>query len=150
MIEKTGEVVGVVSAYDILALDSTPGHLDRSDGFFPKLGKCDADFGGDVKAMWRSFFSLRNGIMKAQASKASPLSFPADLMQRSYDIQVGDSMHDTYCVSKMDSLSAVADVIVRQNTKRTFVLDEEGQLCGVVSRGDILRITMKKYRYLPY
>ena len=47
----------------------------------------------------------------------------------------------------MDSLSAVADVMVRQNTQRTFVLNEEGQLCGVVSRGDILRITMKKYRY---
>ena len=103
MAEKTGEVVGVVSAYDILALDSTPGQLDRSDGFFPRLGKCDADFGGDVKAMWRSFFSLRNGIMKAEASKASPLSFPADRMLS--DCDIGGGQHARYLLCLEDGFA---------------------------------------------
>lgn len=128
VVDDSGEVVGVVSAYDILTLDSTPGQLDRSDGFFPRIGRCREEFDGDEQAMWRFFFSLRNGIEKARASK------------------VGDSMHDTYCVSANDSISDVANVIVRNNTQRAFVLDENRRLCGVVSRGDILRVTMKKYR----
>lgn len=32
-------VVGVVSGYDLLALDVTPGTLDDSDGFFPPVGR---------------------------------------------------------------------------------------------------------------
>lgn len=55
-------------------------------------------------------------------------------------------MHETYCVSINDSLSDVASLIVRKNTQRAFVLDENRELCGVVSTGDVLKITMQKYR----
>ena len=30
-------VVGVVSGYDLLALESTPGRIDDSDGWFPQV-----------------------------------------------------------------------------------------------------------------
>ena len=55
-------------------------------------------------------------------------------------------MHDTYTVSVNDSLSFASDILVRKNAHRAFVLNEEGTLCGVITRGDILRKTMEKYR----
>ena len=72
-LDESGTVVGVVTGYDILTLDSTPGQLDRSDGFFPKIGRCHQEFDGDEKAMWRSFFCLRNLIEKAHSSKVASL-----------------------------------------------------------------------------
>ena len=32
-------MLGIVSGYDLLALESTPGRLDDSVGFFPPIGR---------------------------------------------------------------------------------------------------------------
>lgn len=37
--DEDRKVLGVVSAYDVLALDCTPGQLDKSDGFFPPINR---------------------------------------------------------------------------------------------------------------
>lgn len=126
-----------------MALDSTPGQLDRSDGFFPQIGTCDRDFQGDQKAMWRSFLSIRRSIDKANATKVEKCNLLELTLQ---ERQVGEAMHDTYLVSKDDPVSEVANLLVRKNAQRVFVLDENGRLCGVVARGDILKVTMDKYK----
>eukprot|EP00210_Caulerpa_lentillifera_P004765 g4549.t1 len=128
VIDETHAVLGVVSAFDILVLDSTPGHIDRSDGYFPPVDKCKTDFGGDRKAMWLAFLNLRKEIEKAQATK------------------VGESMHDAFCMSECATLSELADQIIMKHLHRIFIVNENDKLVGVVSRGDILRITMGKYR----
>jgi hypothetical protein len=58
-----GKVLGVVSGYDLLALDCTPGKLDRS--FFPPVNTCINEFGGDRKMMWSNFKQLRQNLKKA-------------------------------------------------------------------------------------
>jgi CBS domain len=60
---KDGVVVGVVSGYDLLALDCTPGKLDRS--YFPPVDTCINEFGGDRKMMWSNFKQLRSKLNSA-------------------------------------------------------------------------------------
>ena len=46
MTDSTNKVVGVLSGYDILINDNTPGRLDRSAGMFPPIGSCAQYVGG--------------------------------------------------------------------------------------------------------
>eukprot|EP00803_Ostreobium_quekettii_P001229 evm.model.scf_1293EXC.2 EVM.evm.TU.scf_1293EXC.2 scf_1293EXC:5249-11437(-) len=130
VVDSNNRVIGVVSAYDVLALDCTPGQLDKSEGFFPPINKCINEFGGDRSAMWRDFHERRAAIKKARATR------------------VGDSMHETYTVPQTMSLPDVADFIVRKRLHRVFVVDALDKLVGVVSRGDIMRATIKSFRHV--
>lgn len=79
----------VVSGLDIIALDKTPGHVDTSDGMFPKIGKCDS-YSGDQKLMWSDFLEL-----KEVASRASSTT-------------VGQIMHDAFTISISDTVEDAA------------------------------------------
>lgn len=58
--DDNNHVVGVCSGYDLLALDSTPGKLDKS--YFPPIDKCINEFGGDRALMWSNFKELRRKL----------------------------------------------------------------------------------------
>lgn len=128
VVDSSNRVIGVVSAHDVLALDCTPGQLDKSEGFFPPVNKCINEFGGDRNAMWRDFHERRAAINKARAT------------------QVGDSMRETHTVPQTMSLPDVADFIVRKRLHRVFVVDASDKLVGVVSRGDIMKATIHSFR----
>ncbi|GMH35570.1 hypothetical protein BSKO_03438 [Bryopsis sp. KO-2023] len=130
VVDDDKKVVGVVSAYDVLALDCTPGQLDKSDGFFPPVNRCINEYDGDRNAMWREFLTLRESIQKAQATL------------------VGDSMHKTFTVPLTKPMSDVADFIVQKRLHRVFVVDGDERLIGVISRGDIMRATVNNFRFL--
>ena len=68
-----GKVKGVVSGYDLLALDCTPGKLDRS--FFPPVNTCINEFGGDRKMMWSNFKQLRQNLKKADGKTVQEACF---------------------------------------------------------------------------
>lgn len=123
--QETGKVLGVVSGFDIIALDKTPGHIDRSDGMFPKIGNCgDMKYRGNSKKMWREFLDL-----KEVAARASSQT-------------VGQIMHDAYTVNRNESMEEAASLVIRDKVHRLTVLDDEGRLVGVLSRGDIMRATL--------
>jgi hypothetical protein len=64
--DASGLVLGVCSGYDLLALDSTPGKLDKS--YFPPIDTCINEFGGDRKMMWTNFKQLRSKLKAATGS----------------------------------------------------------------------------------
>jgi CBS domain-containing protein len=66
VVDDEGKVLGVCSGYDLLALDSTPGRLDKS--CFPPVDTCIDEFGGDRKAMWSNFKQLRQKLNSAGGS----------------------------------------------------------------------------------
>jgi len=72
VVDDNNRPIGVVSGFDILALDSTPGHVDRSDGMFPSVGKC-AEHGGDRDKMWERHFLNAELIEKAGANKVGEI-----------------------------------------------------------------------------
>ena len=132
--------MGVVSGYDILALDSTPGKLDKarsllspahrahslraqSGGLFPPLGTCDAD-GGSLSRMWFRQLAVREQLERTTAETAA------------------QACHALELVAESTLLGDAADLIVRKRLHRLGVVDEGGRLTGVLSRGDVLRATL--------
>ena len=65
--DEDGMLLGEVSGFDIIALDTTPGHVDTTDGMFPKIGRCE-DYNGDVTKMWGNFLELQEIAAQANSS----------------------------------------------------------------------------------
>lgn len=78
VVSPSGNVLGVCSGYDLLALDSTPGKLDKS--FFPPIDTCINEFGGDRKMMWSTFKELRSKLRAANGSTVEEVCVATDLL----------------------------------------------------------------------
>ena len=104
-------------------LDATPGHMDKADGMFPKIGRCE-EFGGSLSRMWMAFSEQQELIQKTAGSTA------------------GEVCHDAATVADTARLEDAADVIVRRKVHRLAVVDAQGKCVGVLSRGDILKATL--------
>jgi len=108
-------------------LDATPGHVDKANGMFPKIGSCD-NFNGSLSRMWTAFSEEQEVIQKTGASTA------------------GEVCHVAATVADSARLEDAADVIVRQKVHRLAVVDAQGKCVGVLSRGDILKATLRVRR----
>jgi CBS domain-containing protein len=122
-------VVGVVSGYDLLALESTPGRIDDSDGWFPQVDRCKQMFGGNAGAMWNDFHEMRSYVRKAKGRT------------------VGEVMHDATTVEQSILVTDAANIVVRKKLHRLMVVDDSSKLVGVLSRGDIMRATIENMRH---
>ena len=83
----TMQVVGVVSGYDLLALDYTPGKLDRSSGLFPPLGSCDS-FEGKKDLMWQQHFDLQARLAKSTGTRVEDIMHEATLVVQGMKLPV--------------------------------------------------------------
>lgn len=115
--------IGVVSGFDLLALDATPGHVDRSDGMFPSVGSCE-EHGGDKDKMWSQHFRNADLVSKAGADK------------------VGDIMHAVETIHETATLEEASCAILKKQLHRLSVVDSDGKLVGMISRGDIVRASL--------
>ena len=104
-------------------LDATPGHVDKADGMFPKIGRCE-EFGGSLSRMWTAFSEQQELIQKTGGSTAAEVC------------------HDAATVADTARLEDAADLIVRRKVHRLAVVDAQGKCVGVLSRGDILKATL--------
>ncbi|KAK9832629.1 hypothetical protein WJX81_005531 [Elliptochloris bilobata] len=98
---EEGHVLGIVSGYDLLAVDSVPGRMDASldaSHLFPPVRR-----------------------------------------------KVGDVLRDAVTVHEGSSLSTAADLIVQKKVNRLVVVDSQGRLAGVLSRGDVLRAVINNF-----
>ena len=111
------------SGYDLLVLDSTPGHIDKADGMFPRIGRCE-EFGGSLSRMWTAFSDQQEVAQKTGATTA------------------GEVCHEAATVMDTARLEDAADAIVRRKVHRLAVVDANGKCVGVLSRGDILKATL--------
>ena len=122
VVGSSGEVLGMVSGYDLLVLDATPGHLDKTMGLFPPVGTCE-QFGGSLSRMWDAFQDHQ------------------DLMAKAGGRTVGDVCHEAATISHKARLEDAADFIVRKKVHRLAVVDDNQRCVGVLSRGDLLAAT---------
>lgn len=129
VVDEDNVLVGIVSGYDLLALESTPGRLDDTLGFFPPVGRCKQLYGGDNKRMWQEFNSMQSALRNARGQS------------------VGEAMHEAVTVNPDTSIITAANRIVQRKLNRLVVVDSEGKLAGVLSRGDIMRATMAHFRW---
>ncbi|KAK9824266.1 hypothetical protein WJX72_009066 [[Myrmecia] bisecta] len=129
VVDETGTVIGVVSGYDLLAVDITPGRLDDSDGFFPPVNRCQERYQGNRNLMWAEFNEMRKKLAKATGRT------------------VGEVMHDGITIKQDLLLTEAANIIVRQKLHRLPVVDDAGTLVGMLSRGDVMQATIENYKF---
>ena len=128
VVDGDRQVLGVVSEYDLMARvgkkEVTKSVQD--DGMFPRVGRCD-EYNGNVKEMWSQFHNLQERMSKASGSKVSA------------------AMHDAVtCMPDMRLVDAT-ELMLRDNLARLPVVDEQGRLVGILSRGDIMRRTFQAF-----
>ena len=74
--------------------------------------------------MWNSFKELKNAASRAKADT------------------VGDVMHACETVPLNANLDDATSILLRKKVHRLAVVDDDGKLYGILSRGDIMRATL--------
>lgn len=111
VVDAEDRVVGVVSDYDMLALEGIAEAQDAGTGMFP-----------EVELSWATFNQVHRIIDKT-AGKT-----------------VGDVMtEDPVVVRAETNVAAAAKILLEQRMRRLPVVDAEGRLLGIFTRGDVLR-----------
>ncbi|KAL2455600.1 CBS domain-containing protein CBSX2 [Abeliophyllum distichum] len=115
VIDDDWKLVGVVSDYDLLALDSISGGGQHDTNMFP-----------DVDSSWKTF----NEIQK--------------LLNKTYGKVVGDLMTAApLVVRKNTNLEDAVRLLLTTKYHRLPVVDGGGKLVGLITRGDVVRAALQ-------
>jgi CBS domain-containing protein len=119
VVDNCMKVVGVVSDFDLLALD-TFGKQNDND-LFPSP---------DVT--WKAFQEVRSLIGKSKGTK------------------VGDVMTKSpICVTAESPLEDAAMLLLKKKIHRLPVVDGEGKLVGLISRGNVIKAALQSRKSSP-
>ncbi|KAK9109269.1 hypothetical protein Sjap_017329 [Stephania japonica] len=115
VVDDDWKLVGVVSDYDLLALDSISGS-----------GRCESGIFPEVDSSWKTFneiqklLSKTNGRIVADVMTYSPLS-----------------------VRESTNLGDAARLLLETKYRRLPVVDGEGKLVGIITRGNVVRAALQ-------
>ncbi|XP_006660420.1 CBS domain-containing protein CBSX1, chloroplastic-like [Oryza brachyantha] len=117
VIDDDGKLVGVVSDYDLLALDSISGSglTGTNTSMFP-----------EVDSTWKTFREIQTLLSKTNGKV------------------IGDVM--TYAplvVRENTNLDAAARLLLETKYRRLPVVDSMGKLVGMITRGNVVRAALK-------
>eukprot|EP00898_Chlorokybus_atmophyticus_P000664 jgi/Chlat1/1599/Chrsp124S01857 len=111
-------VVGVVSDYDLLALDEISGTREEDSFFFPQ-----------ADSSWEVFKQLQSLLAKTQGKT------------------VGDVMTtQPIVVREQTSLDAAARMLLELKIRRLPVVAEDGKLVGILTRGNVVKAALNARR----
>ena len=118
VVDDDGKCVGTVSDYDLLALDATPGRVDRreQEGFFPT-----------ADTSWENFKDLRKRVEKAGGKTVADVMTGAD---------------DLVSCHPWSPISEAANLMVRRKLRRLPVLGADKELLGILTRGDVMQAAL--------
>ncbi|CAN4112175.1 unnamed protein product [Withania somnifera] len=115
VVDDDWKLVGVVSDYDLLALDSISG-----------AGQADTNLFPDVDSTWKTF----NEVQK--------------LLSKTNGKVVGDVMTSTpLSVSENTNLEDAARLLLQTKYRRLPVVDVDGKLVGIITRGNVVRAALQ-------
>ncbi|XP_062193732.1 CBS domain-containing protein CBSX1, chloroplastic-like [Phragmites australis] len=116
VIDDDWKLVGVVSDYDLLALDSMPGGLaDTNTSMFP-----------DVDSTWKTFREIQRLLSKTNGKV------------------IGDVMTSSPLVVRENTnLDAATRLLLETKYRRLPIVDSMGKLVGMITRGNIVRAALK-------
>ncbi|XP_078443275.1 CBS domain-containing protein CBSX1, chloroplastic-like [Wolffia australiana] len=114
VVDDDWKLVGVVSDYDLLALDSISGA--RSDSaLFP-----------EVDSTWKTFNEIQRLLSKTNGKVIGDLMTPAPLVVR-----------------ETTNLGDAARLLLETKYRRLPVVDSAGRLVGIITRGHIVRAALQ-------
>ncbi|XP_042011170.1 CBS domain-containing protein CBSX1, chloroplastic-like isoform X1 [Salvia splendens] len=115
VIDDDWKLVGVVSDYDLLALDSISGGGQQEIPIFP-----------DVDSSWKTFNEIQKLLSKTNGKVISDVMTPAPLVVR-----------------ENTNLEDVVRILLVTKFRRLPVVDGEGRLVGIITRGNIVRAALE-------
>ncbi|XP_048128920.1 CBS domain-containing protein CBSX2, chloroplastic-like [Rhodamnia argentea] len=118
VIDDNWNLVGVVSDYDLLALDSISGS-----------GQGDANIFPDVDSSWKAFNRIQRLLSKTHGKVVGDLMTPAPLVVR-----------------ETTNLEDAARLLLETKYRRLPVVDGSGKLIGMITRGNVVRAALQMKR----
>lgn len=115
VINDDWELVGVVSDYDLLALDSISGTGLAETSMFP-----------EVDSTWKVFNELQSLLSKTNGKLVSDVMTQAPV-----------------AVRETTNLEDAARLLLETRYRRLPVVDAEGKLVGIITRGNVVRAALQ-------
>ncbi|CAH2076920.1 unnamed protein product [Thlaspi arvense] len=115
VIDDDWNLVGVVSDYDLLALDSISGRSQNDTNLFP-----------NVDSTWKTFNELQKLISKTHGKVVGDLMTPSPLVVRG-----------------STNLEDAARLLLETKFRRLPVVDSDGKLIGILTRGNVVRAALQ-------
>lgn len=110
VVDAQGQVVGVVSDFDLLALEGVTKE-EKARGFFPEAG-----------SDWKAFFELQKFVEKNKGKTVQ-------------DVMTSNPI----CVGPHSSIEDAANLLLRMKIRRLPVVDDQGYLVGILTRSNIIK-----------
>lgn len=115
VIDDDWNLVGVVSDYDLLALDSISGN-----------GHAEADIFPAVDSTWKTFREIQKLLSKTNGKVVSDVMTWAPLVVR-----------------ETTNLEDAARLLLATKYRRLPVVDSSGKLVGIITRGNVVRAALE-------
>eukprot|EP00252_Welwitschia_mirabilis_P016900 TRINITY_DN37645_c0_g1_i1.p1 TRINITY_DN37645_c0_g1~~TRINITY_DN37645_c0_g1_i1.p1 ORF type:complete len:244 (+),score=43.50 TRINITY_DN37645_c0_g1_i1:379-1110(+) len=119
VVDNDWTLVGVVSDYDLLALDSISGAGRAEAGFFPQ-----------VESTWKAFNQLRKLLNKTNGKTVAEVMTPSPIVVR-----------------ETTNLEDAARLLLETKYRRLPVVDSSGKLVGILTRGNVIRAALEMKRH---
>ncbi|KAM1529528.1 hypothetical protein ACFX1Z_018723 [Malus domestica] len=115
VIDDDWKLIGLVSDYDLLALDTISGGGRTDNSMFP-----------EVDSSWKTFNEVQNLLSKTNGRVVGDVMTPAPVV-----------------VSETTNLGDVARLLLETKYRRLPVVNESGKLIGIITRGNIIRAALQ-------
>ncbi|XP_034691028.1 CBS domain-containing protein CBSX1, chloroplastic [Vitis riparia] len=115
VIDDDWKLVGLVSDYDLLALDSISGGGLTDTIMFP-----------EVDSTWKTFNELQKLLSKTNGKVVGDLMTPAPVVVR-----------------ETTNLEDAARLLLETKYRRLPVVDSDGKLVGIITRGNVVRAALQ-------
>ncbi|XP_042473503.1 CBS domain-containing protein CBSX1, chloroplastic-like [Zingiber officinale] len=115
VIDDDWKLVGVVSDYDLLALDSISGSGLTDTSMFP-----------EVDSTWKTFNEIQKLLNKTNGRIIGDVMTPAPLV-----------------VQETTNLEDAARLLLETKYRRLPVIDNDGKLVGLITRGNVVRAALQ-------
>ncbi|KAI3445961.1 hypothetical protein Pfo_002626 [Paulownia fortunei] len=115
VVDDDWKLVGVVSDYDLLALDSISGGGQHDTNMFP-----------DVDSTWKTFNEIQKLLSKTNGKVVGDLMTPAPLVVR-----------------ENTNLEDAVRLLLKTKYRRLPVVDGDGKLVGIITRGNVVRAALQ-------
>lgn len=115
VIDDNWKLVGLVSDYDLLALDSISGGTRSDTSMFP-----------EVDSTWKTFNEVQKLLSKTNGKVVGDLMTPAPVVVR-----------------ETSNLEDAARILLETKYRRLPVVDADGKLVGIITRGNVVRAALQ-------
>jgi len=115
VIDDNWVLVGLVSDYDLLALDSISGSGQTDTCMFP-----------EDDSTWKTFNEVQKLLSKTNGQVVGDVMTPAPLVVR-----------------ESTNLEDAARLLLQTKYRRLPVVDSDGKLVGIITRGNVVRAALK-------